>query len=63
MPTVDDVLGVPPTDGGKCVPWADLVSVMKSDASLKWWVVEAEGRPDSLAPALKCLEVLRSWTT
>ena len=62
VPTIDGVLGVPPTDGGKCVPWADLVTVMRADTSLRWWVVEAEGRPDSLAPALKCLDVLRKWT-
>ena len=43
--------------------WADLVPVMKADTSLRWWVVEAEGRPDSLAPALKCLDVLRKWTS
>ena len=62
VPTVDGVLGVPPTDGGKCVPWQELIGFMKTDSSLKWWVVEAEGRPDSLDPALKCVDILRSWT-
>ena len=63
VPTVDGVLGVPPTDGGKCVPWNELVQVMKADSSLGWWVVEAEGKPDSLDPAFKCLDVLRKWTS
>ena len=60
VPTVDGVFGVPPTDGGKCVPWRELISCMKEDSSLRWWIVEAEGRPDSLDPALKCLAKLRS---
>lgn len=62
VPTVDGVFGVPPTDGGTCVPWGEIVPVLKDDPSLSWWVVEAEGRPDSLDPARKCLEVLRRWT-
>ena len=62
VPTVDGVFGVPPTDGGKCVPWADVVAYLKTDPSLKWWVIEAEGRPDDVGPAVKCLEILRSWT-
>jgi len=62
VPTVDGVFGVPPTDGGKCVPWKEVVALLKTDESLKWWVVEAEGRPDSIEPALKCLDVLRKWT-
>ena len=62
VPTVDGVFGVPPTDGGKCVPWNEVVPLLKADESLKWWVVEAEGRPDSLEPAHKCLDVLRKWT-
>ena len=61
VPTVDGVFGVPPTDGGKCVPWRELVDCMNADASLKWWIVEAEGRPDSLDPAIKCVAALRSW--
>ena len=62
VPTVDGVFGVPPKDGGKCVPWNELVGYMKTESNLRWWVVEAEGRPDSLDPALKCVEILRGWT-
>ena len=61
VPTVDGVFGVPPTDGGKCVPWAEMLSCTKRDPSLKWWVVEAEGRPDIIEPSVKCLRQLRKW--
>ena len=62
VPTAEGVLGVPPTDGGKCVPWNEVVPLLKDDDSLEWWVVEAEGRTDSTEPPLKCLDVLRRWT-
>ena len=62
VPTVDGVLGVPPTDGGKCVPWNEVVSTLKADDSLMWWVVEAEGRTDSIEPPLKCVDILKTWT-
>ena len=61
VPTVDGVLGVPPTDGGKCVPWPELIAYMKTEPALRWWIVEAEGRPDSLDPALKCVDILKRW--
>ena len=61
VPTVDGVLGVPPTDGGPMVPWKDVINVTKNDPSLKWWVVEAEGKPASLEPALKSVKILRDW--
>ncbi|MBR3821818.1 MAG: sugar phosphate isomerase/epimerase, partial [Kiritimatiellae bacterium] len=59
VPTVDGVLGVPPTDGGKCVPWDDVFAYMKTEHAQKWWIVEAEGRPDSLEPAIKCVKFLK----
>ena len=61
VPTVDGAFGVPPTDGGKCVPWQELIAYMKTETSLKWWIVEAEGRPDSVEPALTCLKTLKGW--
>lgn len=61
VPTKDGVLGVPPTDGGKCVPWKDLIAYMRTESGLNWWIVEAEGRPDSLDPALACLKQLKAW--
>lgn len=62
VPTKDGVLGVPPTDGGACVPWKELIAYMKTERGLNWWIVEAEGRPDSLDPALACLKQLKAWT-
>lgn len=61
VPTVDGVFGVPPTDGGKCVPWSDVIRVLKRDDSLTWWIVEAEGKPDSTEPAAACLAQLKRW--
>ena len=61
VPTKDGVLGVPPTDGGTCVPWKELIAYMKTERGLNWWIVEAEGRPDSLDPALACLKQLKAW--
>ncbi len=61
VPTVDGVLGVPPKDGGPCVPWRELLAYMKTETSLRWWIIEAEGRPDSLDPARACLTTLKSW--
>ena len=61
VPTVDGTLGVPPKDGGPAVPWTEVVSYMKTETELKWWIVEAEGRPDSLEPAAKCCKILRDW--
>ena len=61
VPTKDGVLGVPPTDGGKCVPWKELIAYMKTERGLSWWIVEAEGRPDSLVPARACLKQLKAW--
>ena len=62
VPTIDGVFGVPPTDGGKCVPWKELIAHMKSEMFHRWWIVEAEGKPDSLDPSLKCIKLLRDWT-
>lgn len=61
VPTKEGVLGVPPTDGGACVPWREVIAYMKTEPELRWWIVEAEGRPDSLAPAAACCRVLRDW--
>lgn len=61
VPTVDGTFGVPPTDGGKCVPWDDVIRVLRQDGSLKWWIVEAEGKPDSTKPAADCRAQLSHW--
>jgi len=61
VPTVDGVFGVPPTDGGKCVPWKEVISYMQTETSQKWWIVEAEGKPASLDPSFSCLRKLKEW--
>ena len=60
-PTEDGVFGVPPTDGGKCVPWNDVLGYMATEKNQKWWIVEAELKPASLDPAKKCCAILRDW--
>ena len=59
--TVDGTFGVPPTDGGACVPWADVIAYMKTERTQKWWIVEAEGKPAALGPALASRRILASW--
>ena len=61
VPTVDGTFGVPPTNGGACVPWADVIAYMKTETTQKWWIVEAEGKPAELGPALACRRILASW--
>lgn len=61
VPTKDGVFGVPPTNGNPLVPWKEVMEVMKADPSNEWLIVEAEGRPDSVDPAVRCASILRSW--
>lgn len=61
VPTKDGVLGVPPTDGGKCVPWKEVIACAAEERTHRWWIIEAEGRPDSLEPAIASNRILRSW--
>ena len=61
VPTQSGIFGVRPTDGGKCVPWREVIQCMLNDLSQRWWIVEAEGRPDSIEPALACLKLLKTW--
>ena len=53
VPTEDGVFGVPPTDGGKIVPWKEVFDYMATETGHKWYIVEAEGRPDSLEPCVE----------
>lgn len=53
VPTVDGVFGVPPTDGGKIVPWKDVFDYMATETGHRWYIVEAEGRPDSMEPCVE----------
>lgn len=60
-PNEDGTFLVPPTDGGKCVPWREVLDYMATEKGQKWWIVEAEGKPASLEPAKKCCRILRDW--
>lgn len=51
--------GVPPDDGGKLVPWKDLVATLERQPDFRWYVVESERKPDSLLPAEKNIAFLR----
>ncbi|MCR5750665.1 MAG: TIM barrel protein [Kiritimatiellae bacterium] len=61
VPTVDGVFGVPPTDGGSVVPWKDVFDYMGTEIGHRWYIVEAEGRPDSLEPCLENRRWLRRY--
>ena len=52
--------GVPPDDGGKMVPWNDLVDCLEGEPSFRWYVIESERKPDSFVPAEKNLAFLRN---
>jgi sugar phosphate isomerase/epimerase len=52
--------GVPPDDGGKVVPWKDLVNCLENEPSFKWYVIESERKPDSFLPAEKNLAFLKA---
>jgi len=52
--------GVPPDDGGKMVPWNDLVATLEAQDDFRWYVVESERKPDSFVPAEKNLAFLRA---
>lgn len=60
-PTPHGIFGEKPTDGGAMVPWGEVMAFARTDASVKWWVVESEIIPDSLEPAKACLGKLRDW--
>jgi len=60
-PTPHGIFGEKPTDGGAQVPWDEVMAFARTDASVKWWVIESEIVPDSRAPAKACLEKLRAW--
>ena len=35
------------------------MALERNDSSLKWWIVEAERKPDVLGPVKTCCSVLR----
>jgi len=50
--------GVTPNDGGKLVPWNDVISCMNTEPGFGWYVIECERRPDSLLPAKRNFDFL-----
>lgn len=52
VPTVSGVFGERPTDGGPIVPWDEIFAYMATETGCEWYIVEAEGKPDSLDPCL-----------
>lgn len=59
-PSANGIIGEAPTDGGKRVPWKDVVGYMKTEFSNKWFVIETEHNPDSLSPAIANCGIVRS---
>ena len=59
VPSEWGFFGVPPDDGGKLVPWDDLLACLAVEPSFRWYVVECERKPDSLLPAERNLAFLR----
>ena len=59
VPSEWGFFGVPPDDGGKMVPWNDLVACLQAEPSFRWFVVESERKPDSFLPAQKNLAFLK----
>ena len=52
VPTVSGIFGERPTDGGPVVPWNDVFDYMSTEPGCRWYIVEAEGKPDSLEPCI-----------
>lgn len=58
VPSEWGFFGVPPDDGGKLVPWDDVVACMDAEPGFGWYVIECERKPDSLVPAKRNFEFL-----
>ena len=58
VPSEWGFFGEPPSDGGKMVPWDEVISCMKEEKGFSWYVVECERKPDSLVPAKRNFDFL-----
>lgn len=57
-PTKTAVLGEKVLDGGKQVPWDAVLGQLKSEADLRWCVVECEMLPDTIEPLVASAKFL-----
>ena len=57
MPSATATLGERPTDGGRVVPWRQVLDCLAAE-DVAWHVVEAEAVPDSLDPLANSLKFL-----
>lgn len=58
VPSATATLGERPTDGGRCIPWKEVLGYLATE-DVAWYVVEAEAIPDSLEPLAKSLVFLK----
>ena len=58
VPSKTATLGEPPKDGGRTVPWKNVLDYLATE-DVAWYVVEAEAIPDSLEPLSNSLIFLK----
>ena len=59
VPSKTATLGEKPTDGGRCIPWREVLDCLSRE-DVAWYVVESEAIPDSLEPLKNSIGYLRS---
>ena len=57
VPSATATLGEQPKDGGRTVPWGNVLAYLATE-DVAWYVVEAEAIPDSLEPLANSLKFL-----
>ena len=58
IPSPYGILGQPPTDGGKMVPWDEVLAYMATEPDFKWYVIECERVADTLMPCIESAKYL-----
>ena len=58
VPSATATLGEKPKDGGRCIPWREVLDYLATE-DVGWYVVEAEAIPDSLEPLANSLVFLK----
>lgn len=59
VPSATATLGEKPKDGGRCIPWKEVLGQLSAE-DVAWYVVEAEAIPDSLEPLKNSLAFLKA---
>ena len=59
VPSATATLGERPKDGGRCIPWKEVLGQLSAE-DVAWYVVEAEAIPDSLEPLKNSLAFLKA---